>query len=612
MSGAKNPLVVFQPSGKRGRFAPGTPVLEAARSLGVYIESVCGGRGICGKCQISVAEGEFAKFGVVSDENNLSPIGAIEKRYADKRHLATGRRLSCTATIAGDLVVEVPDAFRVAGQTIRKDADTVGMVRAPAIRLCYVELDEPEMDNPLGDADRLCAAIERDFALKDVGLEFDLLQNLQARLRAADWKITAAVRTDGPHPLVVALFAGFGEELTGLAVDIGSTTIAAHLVDLTDGQILASSGMANPQIRFGEDLMSRVSYVMMNEAGLDRLITAVRGAVNDLIGDLLAKTGRDQATLLDAVVVANPVMHHIFFGLDPTGLGQAPFALAQSAPVNCAASEVDINLGVGGRIHALPLVAGHVGADAAAVILAQKPQSSPLPALVVDVGTNAEIILWDGKTLYAASSPTGPALEGAEISSGQRAAPGAIERIRIDRKTLEARFRVIGSEKWSTEAGFETETAKTGVTGICGSGIIEVIGEMVLAGILSADGIIRGPANDAEAQLLVAHGRTWSYLVHAGTQRLEITQTDVRAVQLAKAALYAGVKLLLDEAGLTEVADIRLAGAFGTYIDPAYAMLLGLVPDCKVAQVKGVGNAAGQGALIALLNGAARGEIADL
>lgn len=602
-------LVVFQPSGKRGRFAHGTPVLSAARELGVQIESICGGRGICGRCQISVAEGQFAKFGIQSALDHLSPQDAIEDRYASKRHLDQDRRLSCASKIGGDLVIDVPQASIVAGQTIRKDGSTKDMLRNPALRLFYVELDEPDLETPIGDADRLCEAIETQFGIDKLTIPFLQIAQIQKTLMTAKWKVTACIDVSGPVPELVTLFDGYTENLTGIAVDIGSTTIAAHLVDLLSGEILTSAGRANPQIRFGEDLMSRVSYVMMNDNGQQALTDAVRTCICELVDEVIAQSERDRAHLLDAVFVANPVMHHLFLGFDPTALGQAPFNPAISRSVRCNASDLDLNLGPAARVYVLPIVAGHVGADAAAVVLAQKPQLSSTPVLIVDVGTNAEIMLWDGATLFAASSPTGPALEGAEISCGQRAAPGAIERIRIDKNTLAPRFKIIGTEEWSHTADFDPETE---ITGVCGSGIIEVVGEMLRAGIVSPDGIIRAPENDAEKTRLVADGRTWSYVIQQQNPRLVLSQIDVRAIQLAKGALYAGVRLLMDKAGLDSLNDVRLAGAFGSYIDPQYALLLGLLPDCSADQIQGVGNAAGQGALMALLDVDARREIEEI
>ncbi|MGJ8528330.1 ASKHA domain-containing protein [Maritalea sp.] len=605
----KDALVVFQPSGHKGRFPIGTPLLDAARDLGVYVESVCGGRGICGKCQVSVAEGNFAKFNIDSREAALSEKGFKEQRYEEKRGLDIGHRLSCSATLQGDVVLEIPDAFKAAGQTIRKDADTIGMVRKPAVRLYYVEVEQPDMHNPLGDADRLCKAVSEQFGLGKITVAHRLKSGLQKLLRKSDWQVTVAIHNPDLCPEIVSIWPGYSENVSGLAVDIGSTTIAAHLTDLMSGEILASAGVANPQIRFGEDLMSRVSYVMMNDNGQQNLTKSVVDAVNKLIDQLLETAQRNRNELLDSVFVANPVMHHLFLGWDPTEIGQAPFALVQSEAVHCSASDIGLNLAEGASVYLLPLIAGHVGADAAAVMLAQHPETEPHPTLVVDVGTNAEIALWDGNQLLAASSPTGPAFEGAETSCGQRAAPGAIERIRIDRDTLKTRYKIIGPEEWSDHPDFEEKSKVTGVTGICGSGIIEIIGEMVLAGILATDGIIRAPQNEAEEAVLKPNGRTWSFIVREGTPHIEVTQNDVRAIQLAKAALYAGVKLLMQKSGITKVGEIRLAGAFGSYIDPAYAMLLGLVPDCEVDKVTAVGNAAGQGALIALLDVNARERI---
>jgi uncharacterized 2Fe-2S/4Fe-4S cluster protein (DUF4445 family) len=356
--------------------------------------------------------------------------------------------------------------------------------------------------------------------------------------------------------------------------------------------------------------MSRVSYVMMNPDGREAMTKAVREAVNGLIGKVCAEGGVDRNDILDAVFVANPIMHHLFLGIDPTELGQAPFALAVSGAMHYWAHELDIDINRGARLYTLPCIAGHVGADAAGAALSEGPYRQDRMMLLVDVGTNAEIILGNRERVVAASSPTGPAFEGAEISSGQRAAPGAIERVRIDPQTLEPKFRVIGVDKWSDEEGFEEAAGAVGVTGICGSAIIEVVAEMYLSGIISEDGVIDGDMA-ARAPRIFQNGRTFSYLLRDGEPRIAVTQNDVRAIQLAKAALYAGVKLLMEKQGIDHVDLIRFAGAFGSFIDPKYAMVLGLIPDCDLEDVKAVGNASGTGALMALLNRDHRREIED-
>lgn len=609
-----DPLVLFMPSGKRGRFPVGTPILDAARSLGVYVESVCGGRATCGRCQVEVQEGSFAKHKIVSTLDHISAKGAKEERYERVRGpLPAGRRLSCSATIEGDLVVDVPQDTVVNAQVVRKSATERVIERNPAVQLCYVEVDEPDMHKPLGDLDRLKAVLEKDWGWTDLLVSQHLLPDVQKILRKGNWGVTAAIHRDleTSRPSIIALWPGLHNEAYGIACDIGSTTIAMHLVSLLSGRILATSGTSNPQIRFGEDLMSRVSYVMMNPDGREAMTRAVREAVNTLIEKVCAEGGVERENILDAVFVGNPIMHHLFLGIDPTELGQAPFALAVSGAVHTWASELGLGINYGARVYVLPCIAGHVGADAAAATLSEGPHRQDDMMLLVDVGTNAEIVLGNRQRVVAASSPTGPAFEGAEISSGQRAAPGAIERVRIDPETLEPRYRVIGTEMWSDEEGFEDASWSTGVTGICGSAIIEVVAEMYLSGIISEDGVIDG-GFAARSPRIVPHGRTFSYLLRKGRKGepdISVTQNDVRAIQLAKAALYAGVKLLMEKQGVSGVDTIRLAGAFGSFIDPKYAMVLGLIPDCELSQVKAVGNAAGTGALMTLLNRGYRREI---
>lgn len=608
----KDALVLFMPSGKRGRFPVGTPVLDAARQLGVYVESVCGGRATCGRCQITVQEGNFAKHQIVSSNDHISPVGPKEERYDRVRGLPEGRRLSCSAQILGDLVVDVPQDTVVNAQVVRKAATDRVIERNAAVQLCFVEVEEPDMHKPLGDLDRLKAVLEKDWGWKDLLIAPHLIPQVQSILRKGEWGVTAAIHRDmdSSRPFIVGLWPGLKNEAYGIACDIGSTTIAMHLVSLLSGRIVGSSGTSNPQIRFGEDLMSRVSYVMMNPDGREAMTIAVREAVNDLIGKVCAEGGVNRADILDSVFVANPIMHHLFLGIDPTELGQAPFALAVSGALQYWAHDIGIDVNRGARVYMLPCIAGHVGADAAGATLSEGPYRQDEMMLLVDVGTNAEIILGNSSRVVAASSPTGPAFEGAEISSGQRAAPGAIERVRIDPVTLEPRFRVIGVDKWSDEEGFEEAAGAVGVTGICGSAIIEVVAEMYLSGIISEDGMIDG-AMAEKSHRIIPNGRTFSYLVRDGEPRITVTQNDVRAIQLAKAALYAGIKLLMEKQGVETVDTIRFAGAFGSFIDPKYAMVLGLIPDCDLTKVKAVGNAAGTGALMALLNRDHRREIEE-
>ena len=598
--------IVFTPSGRRGTFPHGTRLLDAARSIGVDVDSVCGGRGLCGRCRVVCMEGDFAKHAIRSRPANLSALNETEEKYSERRReLAKNHRLSCQAEIRGDLVIDVPPESQMHRQVVRKDAEHREIKLDPATRLYHVEVQRADLLETTGDLQRLCDALAWEWHLADLTCDPVILPGLQQALREGEWRVTVAVHKQAA---IVAVWPGFKPSAHGVALDIGSTTIAAHLVDLTAGKVIATDGIMNPQIRFGEDLMSRVSYVMMHPEGADELTRAVRQGVNELIGEVCGRHDVDPADIVELTVVGNPIMHHLFLGLDPRALGGAPFALAIDTALNLKARDIDIRINPGANIYVLPCIAGHVGADAAGMVLAEEPHQLDEVSLVVDVGTNAEIVLGNRDRLLACSSPTGPAFEGAQISGGQRATPGAIERVRIDAEDLEPRYSVIGSELWSDDPDFDAEVQAFGVTGICGSGIIEIIAEMYLAGIINADGVVDGSLAERSARI-AADGRTFSYLLHDGSQRIVITQNDVRQVQLAKAALYAGVRLLQDRAGIDRIDRIRLAGAFGSHVDPKYAMVLGLIPDCDLDRVDSAGNAAGMGALIALLNVPARTEI---
>jgi uncharacterized 2Fe-2S/4Fe-4S cluster protein (DUF4445 family) len=515
--------------------------------------------------------------------------------------------------VLADVVIDVPETSQVHRQVVRKEADARAIELNPVVRLHYVEVKEPDMHDPSGDLRRLFEALEREWDLKNLVCDLAVLQILQGVLRAGSWQVTVAVHAEKQ---IIGVWPGLREAVFGLAIDIGSTTIAAHLCNLTSGEVVASAGVMNPQIRFGEDLMSRVSYSMMNPGG-DKLMTAaVREALNGLAVDVARAAGVTHEDILEATIVGNPIMHHLLLGIDPVELGGAPFALATDTSLTLRANVIDLKFHRNARVYVLPCIAGHVGADAAGMVLSERPDTGSEMTLLVDVGTNAEIVLGNKDRLVACSSPTGPAFEGAQISCGQRAAPGAIERVRIDPATLEPRFKVIGSDLWSDDPGFEKSIAGLGITGVCGSGIIEVIAEMYLAGIINQDGVLDGRLA-ARSPRIVENGRTFAYVLHravAGTNTVEmkITQNDVRAIQLAKAALYAGIALLMDRLGIEQVDRIRLAGAFGSHIDVKYATILGMLPDCDLSHVRSAGNAAGTGARIALLDATSRGVIEEL
>ena len=603
--------VVFTPSGLDGNFEDGTTVLDAARKLGVDIDSVCGGRGICGRCQITPSIGNFSKWGIDAKSEALSAPGEVEIDYHGNRPLAEGNRLGCTAKICGDAVIDIPATSQVHRQIVRKDLDLGAIVVDPLFSLYYVGVSPSLLGEDVTASRELRNAVAQQHNIAVPAITTHALQQVNLAIDKGDGGATVAVRhsSSASEPgCIVAAWPGFVGAMYGIAVDIGSTTVAGHLCDLTSGEVLSSAGVMNPQIRFGEDLMSRVSYVMMNKGGEKELTFAIRNALNLLVVELAEKANVSADKILEIVMVGNPIMHHILLGIDPTPLGAAPFVLATDEATSGEAIELDIKL-PNARFYVGPCIAGHVGADTAGAILSEGPHRGTDMQLLIDVGTNAEIVLGDNTRQFAASSPTGPAFEGAQLSCGQRATAGAIEKVRIDRATLEPRFKVIGIEQWSDEQGFAEAAEETPITGVCGSGIIEVIAEMYLSGIISQDGVIQGSLVGVTPRI-IGDDRTFSYVLYEhGDIRLLITQNDIRAIQLAKAALRAGIDLLVEHAGSPQVTDIRLAGAFGAHIDPTYAMVLGLVPDCPLPGVRSVGNAAGAGAVKALLSNSQRKEM---
>ncbi len=604
--------IALMPSGRRGSVPVGTNLLEAARQLGVELESICGGRQTCGKCQIIVEEGQYPKHGIVSAVSHLSPVDEREATYHEEHNLGQ-RRLACACEVLGDLLITVPEESQARKQIISKAATDRVIDVQPALRQVYVEVRSAELDSEggHGDWERLQMALAEQWQLRAVTIDPLVLPTLQPALKQGKHTATITIWQDSE---VIRIQPGYAEGLYGLAVDIGSTTVVAHLCDLRTGAVLATEATMNPQVRYGEDLMSRVSYAMMEPQGVARMHRAVIAALNDLARKAATTAGIAPEDILDLVVVGNPVMHHLFLGIDPVELGGAPFALALAEPLDMKARDLNLKLHPAARLHVLPCIAGHVGADNVAVQIAEAPHQQDELMLVIDVGTNAEIVLGNRHQLLCASSPTGPAFEGAQITHGQRAAPGAIERVRVDPLTLESRYKVIGYDEWI--AGDAPAPDGLRATGICGSGIIEVVAEMFVAGILDADGRFSETTPERSPRVRFT-GRTGEYVLveaaHTATgQAIVVTQNDVRAIQLAKAALYAGAKLLMRQKGVTTVDRIVLAGAFGLHIDPKHAMILGLIPDCDLEKVTAVGNAAGDGARIALLNKEQRREAARL
>jgi uncharacterized 2Fe-2S/4Fe-4S cluster protein (DUF4445 family) len=645
--------VIFQPLGRQGDVPIGMTLLEAARRLGVEIESICGGHQTCRKCKVLVERGDFAKFGLYSTPEHLTPPGERERQSAAKFQFEANARMSCACQVQGDLVILVPEESQTRKQVVRKAAGVERATTVDAVmRLYYVELPPAELKDHRGDAERLRDELRTVHGLNDLCIDLAVLRLLQPALAAGDRTITVTIWDERE---IVHVQPGFHEDIYGIAVDVGTTTVAGHLCHLRTGEILATASRMNPQVPFGEDLMSRVSYAMMNADGTQRMHRAIIDGLNGLIGDLGEQAQIDPTNVVEMVVVGNTTMHHLLLGVNPRELGGAPFSLVTHDALDLKARDLGLRLAPGANLHIPPCEAGHVGADNVGVLVAEAPYSQDEQVLILDIGTNGEILLGNRVCVLSASSPTGPAFEGAQIHHGMRAAAGAIERIRIDPATLAVRYKIIGDEHWIHSGDCEIERfgeiadhdAYPSITqspnhpitqsptlseperrrrkreailnpplrasGICGSGIIEAIAELFLAGMLAPNGRfveIDHPRlrtglgeGGGKAEFVLA----WPHETSTG-RAIVVHSDDIRAIQLGKAALYAGAKLLMRRLDLSAVDKIVLAGGFGSYIDPLHAMVLGLIPDCDLERVQAVGNAAGDGARMILLDKAKRQE----
>ncbi|HEX6268596.1 MAG TPA: ASKHA domain-containing protein [Anaerolineales bacterium] len=615
--------VILQPSGRRGQVDEGTSIRAAARDLGVEIESICAENATCGKCMVLIEEGRFEKYDVDSKREHLSPVGNEEKAYFARRpNLLKTKgwevgqvRLSCQCKVLGDVLINVPEESRGNKQIVRKSARERVIEIKPSVRKYYVSMTPPNLERPIADWERLAKGLEISMGLirrgeenlprwSDLTIDYACLRKLSLILREAKWNVTVSVWQDKE---VISVQPRYVEDSYGAAVDIGSTTVALYLCNLRTGEILSAESEMNPQIVYGEDVMSRIQYTIEHKDGLEKLHKAIISTLNRLIKQAaqVAKIQIDE--ILEMVLVGNSTMHHLLLNLHPKDLGLAPFVPTIHKSVDVKARELGLQINPSGNIHVLPTIASFVGADTSAMIIAEEPHKQGENWLLIDVGTNAELILGNRKRLVCTSTPTGPALEGAHVEYGMRAAPGAMERVQIDEATLEPRYKVIGLEGWNTDhAEFKGQ-----VKGICGSAIIDAVAELFRAGIVDS----RGKFKRGLSSPRIREGANgWEYVIARAEETsigrdIPITQQDVRQIQLAKAALFTAARTLLKRSNLQAPDKIILAGGFGSYIDKEKAMLIGLIPDCELENVYAVGNAAGDGARIALLNVEKRKEI---
>lgn len=603
--------VIFQPSGRRGRVEEGKNLLEASRELGVDIEAICGGAKKCGKCKVKIEEGFFEKFNIDSRMSNLSPLQEEEKPFLTEEMIKDNYRLACIARVEGDVLVFVPEETRGAKQVVLETGKDRAFNLDPAVRKYYVELEPATLEDHRGDYERLREALHQKYDLPaDLGIDYFCLLRLPNAVRDGNWNITATVWNDRE---IINAEPGLVETCVGLAVDIGTTTVAAYLCDLRTGETLVRDSMMNPQVRYGEDVLSRITYHMMNEDGLEKMHKAIIDGLNTLADRMTKKIGLGAADIMEVTLVFNTVMQHIALNIDPKFVGRSPFTAGVKSSLDLKARDLGIKVNKSANVHTLPVEAGFVGPDNVSVLIAEEPyKQTEEVRLLIDIGTNGEIDVGNGKRLMCTSCATGPALEGAQIKFGMRAAPGAIERIKIDPETLEPTYKVIGKEDWYPAI------EKTDAKGICGSGIIDVIAELFTSGIINKTGRFNlkqladkyprvRKGEDGKPEYVVA----WAKETSIGKD-IAITQGDVRAVQLAKSALYCGAEYLIEKYGVDKLDSVTLAGAFGSYINRESALVMGMFPDCELEKVQAVGNAAGDGAKLALLDRGKRKEAMEV
>jgi uncharacterized 2Fe-2S/4Fe-4S cluster protein (DUF4445 family) len=584
--------VVFRPGGAGGEVEIGKTILEAARELGVLIDASCGGAKSCGKCRVLAGE----------RSGGLSPPEADERDLLTGGEIAAGYRLACAARVTGDLLVTLPEESRDGGQPVIEAGRDRKLKPDPAVRFYTVTLVPPGPEDPAADHRRLTEALEKKYGLADLKMDPLVIRNLGTLLRTNSWEAGVVVRQDTE---IIRVCPPLRTDLYGIAVDVGTTTLAAWLCNLGTGAVLEKTSKLNPQIAYGADILSRISYTMETGGGLETLRRLIITALNELIGTLCGAAGLDPAEIDEMVLVFNTVMHHITLGIDPAHLGRAPFVPVVSDPLDIKARDLDIGINPAGSVHTLPVEAGFVGPDNVGVLIAEEPYGKDEIQLIIDIGTNGEIIFGSRERLFSTSCATGPAFEGARIKFGMRAAPGAIERVKIDAETLEPSYRVIGSDVWYPQL------KHTGAKGVCGSGIIDAVALMFRAGLIQSGGRLNGDAatprmrKDGKGRL--EYVLAWARETDIGRD-IVITQEDIRAVQLAKAAIYVGAKYLMERYGAKTIDRVVLAGAFGSYIDRENAMTIGLFPDCDLKRVETAGNAAGEGARMALLSMTKRKE----
>jgi len=635
--------IIFQPSGRRGEVEKGINIIEASRRLGVDIETLCGEKGVCGKCKVRIEKGSFEKFGIVSDPGHVSAWQQEEEKFITPEQREAGYRLGCVADIQDDLLIFVPEESRAGKQVVSKAARDIEINWNPSVKIYTVTLTPPTFEDPLGDFERMADALDKEYGLKNLDIDWFTLRDLPNAIRKGEWTITAAVWMGKE---IIKVWPGRVEDYYGLAIDVGTTTVAAYFCNMRTMEVLDTVSMMNPQCKYGEDVMSRITYHMQTPGGLERMSDDIIEGLNELVKkacegthppkkkkkDENGKVVKDEhgqpvmvedpeegntylrlesSDIVDLTLGGNTAMHHILLKLDPQYVGLAPFPPVVHRSLDIRARDLGIGINKSSNVFIMPNEAGFVGADNVCVLVTEKPHKSDQMQLIIDIGTNGELVLGNKEKLISSSCATGPALEGAQLAFGMRAAPGAIERIKIDSETHDVDYKVIGREAWLKYS--KPEEMKT--KGICGSGILDVLAELYRTGVVEKSGRFsknqksnrfrKNPDNPRQKEFVIAWANETSI-----DKDVVITQKDIRQIQLAKGALYTGCKLMMRRMGIDKVDTIKIAGAFGTHVAREKALIMGLFPDCEIEKVLSVGNAAGDGARVVLLDRDMRADAA--
>jgi len=580
--------IVFEPDGLRSNVNPGVTILEAAKICGIKIRSECGGHGVCGKCKV-----------IAKTPEGLTSLSEREKELLSNQEIKRGYRLACQAYIKGNTVIYVPEESKIAKRKTLIEGVMQEVEISPLIEKFYIIIPKPSLQDLRTDFDRMTESLKDIYNLEGLEIPLKLLKTLPLKLRDADWKVTATIWN---RKRIISIEPGnTTQKLYGIAIDIGTSKIIGYLVNLLDGKVVATHFIENPQIIYGEDIISRISHVMKNPQTLEEIHSLAIKAINEIILKCCEKAGIEQTDIYEAVVVGNTAMHHFFLNINPKYLALSPYVPAIGNPVNVEARELKINICPHGNVHVLPVIAGFVGADAVGDILATRIFEAEKIRLTIDIGTNTEIVLGNKDELFTTSCASGPAFEGMHITYGMKAVEGAIEKVKIDPETFEVCYETVGN---------------TEPVGICGSAIVDIVAEMFKTGLIDRTGKFNvnkntkrfQKVNDEYVFVIAKSDETKS-----GTPII-VTQKDIREIQLAKAAIHTGCSILMRKRGVsTDLIDkIFVAGAFGNYLNIENSIIIGLLPDVPPSKVKFVGNAAGSGAIMSLISKEEREKAKEL